>query len=89
MASSTAMVSGTSVMRSSMITVMVRTSQSSVSHHCPTAYHHTWLAAIAASSAAVHRRNLRLVLKSSPTNALPRLSSRYKQATTARKATPQ
>ena len=84
-----------------MMTRMVRTSQSSASQYMPTAYHHTWLAAIAAMSAAVHRRSRKLerIIRparggspwgaSSRMNTFLRLNSRYRHAATARSATPQ
>ena len=74
--------------QSSIQIINGRTTQSSASQYTPMTYHHTWLAAIAAISAAVHRRIRRLDLTSSPTNALPRLKSRYRHASRAKKAAP-
>ncbi|MBR4898018.1 MAG: hypothetical protein IKZ48_04450 [Prevotella sp.] len=80
------MTSGTNVAWSNMITRMVRTSQSSCRHHCPMAYHHTWLAAITTISTAVRRRSLRLDLTSTAKTFLC-LKSRYTAAISAMIAT--
>ncbi|MBQ8968942.1 MAG: hypothetical protein IJ064_04315 [Bacteroidaceae bacterium] len=60
MASSTAIVSGTSVTWSRQMFTMLRTKRSSVSQTWPKTYHHTWLPTMASISAAVHRLSLRL-----------------------------
>ena len=57
MRTSNAITSGTSVMWSSMMQMIFRTSLSSASQYVPSTNHHTWLIAAVTKKAAVHWRS--------------------------------